>query len=111
MLTQTSVQAAQVETYSNLNTFVGGSEHEHKDVYGWFVEMDEEALQDRFQAVEDASENCKAIANPDLQESLTFAAAPTEQDQVKRSVELDSEVEWAKAADTVDDVLGEIPFF
>lgn len=105
-LTQTSVQAAQVlETPpSTESSDVEGSEQ--GDTYGWFVEMDEEHVQQRFLAVEAATESCKAIANPP-DANLTFRTA-TVANQV--TVELDSEVEWAKAADTVDDVLGELFF-
>lgn len=105
-LTQTSVQAAQVlETPLNTESSdVEGTEQ--GDTYGWFVEMDEEHVQQRFSAVEAATESCKAIASPPDAE-LTFRTA-TVANQV--TVELDSEVEWAKAADTVDDVLGELFF-
>ena len=104
-LTQTSVEAPQVlETPSLIH--VEGNEHEHKlkDGYGWFVEMDEEKVRERLQAVAAASENCRAIASPE-DAALTFAASGP-----KKAVHLDSEVEWAKAADTVDDVLGGILF-
>lgn len=107
-LTQTSVQAAQVVETLPKNT--GFSENvqgnEQGDTYGWFVEMDEEHVQQRFSAVEAATESCKAIASPP-DANLTFRTA-TIANQV--TVELDSEVEWAKAADTVDDVLGELFF-
>jgi len=96
------VQAAQVLETPTL-TSVEGSEHHddhEKEAYGWFVDMDEEDVQRRFLAVAAATENCRAIADPP-QAGLTFAASGP-----KKTVKLDSEVEWAKAADTVDDVLG-----
>lgn len=105
-LTQTSVQAAQVlETLNTDPSDVEGNEH--GDTYGWFVEMDEEHVHQRLSAVAAATESCKAIAASTQDANLTFRTAPVENSV---TVELDSEVEWAKAADTVDDVLGEIFF-
>ena len=110
-LTRTSMEAPQVFETPHL-IHVAGKEHEHKlrdgygsgSGYGWFVEMDEEKVRERLQAVAAASENCRAIASPE-DAALTFAASGP-----KKAVHLDSEVEWAKAADTVDDVLGGILF-
>jgi len=104
-LTRTSVQAAQVietPTYPNVE---GSEHHDEKDAYGWFVDLDEEVVHDRFLAVAAATENSRAIACPPYTD-LTFAATTGS----KKTVELDSEVEWAKAADTVDDVLGAVFF-
>lgn len=101
-LTQTSAQAAQVLEIPTLPN-IEGTEHYEKEAYGWFVEMDDEEAQQRFLAVATATENCRAIADP--LPSLTFAASGP-----KKTVKLDSEVEWAKAADTVDDVLGAVFF-
>ncbi len=113
-LTQTSVEAPQEVFETPHLSHVAGKEHEHKlrdgsgsgsgSGYGWFVEMDEEKVRERLQAVAAASENCRAIASPE-DAALTFAASGP-----KKAVHLDSEVEWAKAADTVDDVLGGILF-
>jgi hypothetical protein len=59
--------------------------------YGWFVEMDDE---------------CTGLSvnayNNQSQKNLAFLA-PT----APNGVDNDAEVEWAKAADTVDDVLGD----
>ena len=104
-LTRTSVQAAQVfetPTYTNVE---GLEHHDERDAYGWFVDLDEEVVHDRFLAVAAATENSRAIACPPYTD-LTFAATTGP----KKTVELDSEVEWAKAADTVDDVLGAVFF-
>jgi len=100
------VQAAQVlETQKLIH--VEGKTHANatnKNGYGFFVEMDEEDVNKRLQDVAAASESCRAIATPE-DSSLTFSARCP-----KKAVALDSEVEWAKAADTVDDVLGGILF-
>ena len=101
------MQAAQVfetPTYPN----VEGSGHHYQnemDAYGWFVDLDKKVVHDRFLAVAAATENSRAIACPPYTD-LTFAATTGS----KKTVELDSEVEWAKAADTVDDVLGAVFF-
>lgn len=81
-------------------------EQEEKVEYGWFVEMDEDSLHQRFDAVDDAAKNCRAMAC-EAPADLTFAPNLTPK---KPKIELDSEVVWAKAADTVDDVLGAILF-
>jgi hypothetical protein len=66
------------------------TENEEKETYGWFVEMDSEAP--------------KAVVDPydESKNRLAFSAvtAPCAGNH-------DDEVEWAKAADTVDDVLGD----
>lgn len=59
--------------------------------YGWFVEMDDECTGLSVNAYHNAS-----------QKNLAFLA-PT----APKGVDQDAEVEWAKAADTVDDVLGD----
>ena len=103
-LTQTAVHAAQV-LETPLNSNVEG-EQEERDEYGWFVEMDEDSLHQRFDAVDDAAKNCRAMAS-EAPADLTFVPTLTPK---KPKIELDSEVEWAKAADTVDDVLGAVFF-
>lgn len=99
-LTQTSVQAAQgTETNLSSNTEGEGSEQRNKDTYGWFVDMDLEEDSDRADVISAAQESCRAS----VCEELSFKAftAP------KKTSLLDEELEWAKAADTVDDVLGD----
>jgi len=104
-LTQTAVQAAQVlETQKLIHVEGTHANETNKNGYGFFVEMDEEDVNKRLQDVAAASESCRAIATPE-DSSLTFSARCP-----KKAVALDSEVEWAKAADTVDDVLGGILF-
>ncbi len=94
-LTQTSVRAAQVnETLSSSNI-----EGESKDTYGWFVDTDLEEDSCRADAITAAQATCRASMDEDL--SFKAFTAP------KKTSELDDEVEWAKAADTVDDVLGD----
>jgi len=65
-----------------------------KESYGWFVEMDDD---------DDATmPPPKALPCSVSTEDLAFVAATA-----PKRVNYDAEVEWAKAADTVDDVLGD----
>lgn len=98
-LTQTSVHAAQVIENPSIS-HIEGDQHDHKDTYGWFVDIELDDLSERADVVSAAQESCLALGSAD---DLSFRAftAP------KKTVELDEEVEWAKAADTVDDVLGD----
>lgn len=69
-----------------------------KESYGWFVDLDasDEDDQDRC----DASDPYARSSSSDL--AFTAPTAP------KRMSNYEAEVEWAKAADTVDDVLGDL---
>lgn len=101
-LTRTSMPAAQVnETTPTQSNNTEGEKHVPKDSYGWFVDMDD-TVDDNLDSAEEARRKCRAdtIAKDDL--SFAAAIAP------KRQSELEDEVEWAKAADTVDDVLGDL---
>eukprot|EP00554_Chaetoceros_debilis_P000287 CAMPEP_0194086162 /NCGR_PEP_ID=MMETSP0149-20130528/20244_1 /TAXON_ID=122233 /ORGANISM="Chaetoceros debilis, Strain MM31A-1" /LENGTH=388 /DNA_ID=CAMNT_0038769197 /DNA_START=64 /DNA_END=1230 /DNA_ORIENTATION=+ len=119
ILTQTSVHAAQVlETpKSSVSTNTGGflfnlDGNKQKDSYGWFVDMDEERVHDRLEEVAAASESCRAkttVSGDDELPGLTFSSKTTHttgETKEDTDMHLDSEVQWAKAADTVDDVLG-----
>lgn len=68
-----------------------------KDSYGWFVETDSE-IKSSF-AHEDSA---YGALSPSPANDLAFGA-----NTARKESELDAEVEWAKAADTVDDVLGD----
>jgi hypothetical protein len=73
------------------------TEKSQKESYGWFVEMDEEE--------ENVHVPTSTTTAPYVSTSvgeLTFKA-PT----ASKASNHDAEVEWAKAADTVDDVLGD----
>ena len=75
---------------SDLQSFT--TEKPQKESYGWFVEMDEEEtplVKDPYATTTKSAE-------------LAFQA-PT----APKATNDDAEVEWAKAADTVDDVLGD----
>lgn len=113
-LTQTAVRAAQVlETtpnskstssstaLSDVTSHIEGGKHDNKDTYGWFVDMDLEEDGDRADVISAAQEKYRAGEDGDL--SFKAFTAP------KKTSELDEEVEWAQAADTVDDVL--VDFF
>lgn len=67
--------------------------HDSKESYGWFVNTDD--CETNFRPVD-------ASSNKERYSDLAFSAitAPKRQNH-------DAEVEWAKAADTVDDVLGD----
>lgn len=68
------------------------SETEDKECYGWFVEM------------EDGVPTVRDAADPYYPKMSDLAfKAPT----APNAINHDEEVEWAKAADTVDDVLGD----
>lgn len=67
------------------------AENSEKESYGWFVEMDEEYAHETA-PVNELSQN----------NDLAFKA-PT----APKADNYDAELEWAKAADTVDDVLGD----
>jgi hypothetical protein len=71
------------------------AEKSQKESYGWFVEMDEED--------EDVPTSTTIEPNVSCMVELAFKA-PTSPKAAKNH---DAEVEWAKAADTVDDVLGD----
>ncbi len=95
-LTQTSVQA--VQGPGTPSSHIEGSV-KTKDTYGWFVDMDLDEDSERADVISAAQESCKASIGDDL--SFKAFTAP------KKPTQLDEEVEWAKAADTVDDVLGD----
>jgi len=88
-VTQTMVTSAQD---------VGRKKRPLKDCYGWFVETDgDEQLRHRAEAIAGAS--VKTWTSPD---DLSFSAITAPKSGVD-----DDDLEWAKAADTVDDVLGD----
>lgn len=95
-LTQTSVQA--VPGPGTPSSHIAGSA-KTRDTYGWFVDMDLDEDSERADVISAAQESCKASHGDDL--SFKAFTAP------KKPTQLDEEVEWAKAADTVDDVLGD----
>jgi hypothetical protein len=71
------------------------TEKSQKECYGWFVEMEQE----------DENVPTSTTTAPYVSTSVVELAfkAPT----ALKASHLDAEVEWAKAADTVDDVLGD----
>ena len=86
-LTQTQVQAV---TKSETISHVEGSTQGAKDGYGWFVETEDDDVSSPIDLLKEAR---KDIA-------FSVAAAP-------KSHNHDAEIEWARAADTVDDVLAD----
>lgn len=67
------------------------AENSDKDSYGWFVEMDGEYNHETTPAPESVNTNDLAFKAPTAPKASNY----------------DAELEWAKAADTVDDVLGD----
>ena len=92
-LTQTSMQAAQVFE----NPILIEGESKEKDCYGWFVEMEP-----------DDSKGGERSTSTDVykKSDLSFSAMTAP----KKDVQHDADAQWAKAADTVDDVIGDCGF-
>lgn len=90
-LTQTSDQPV-----SDLET--PSSNEPTKESYGWFVELDDGDEDDDIRHV---ASDPYSRTNSSLDLAFSAPTAP------KRLSQIDAEVEWAKAADTVDDVLGD----
>lgn len=67
------------------------TENEDKDTYGWFIEMDDQEKNERDPYRESVHSSYLAYTTQTAPEAANF----------------DAEVEWAKAADTVDSVLGD----
>mmetsp|Transcript_5197 Transcript_5197/g.10690 ORF Transcript_5197/g.10690 Transcript_5197/m.10690 type:complete len:259 (-) Transcript_5197:374-1150(-) len=86
-----SVSSCNTLTRTNSDLPSSIAENEEKDTYGWFVEMD-----DNEQEIVDPYNRCKSSSD------LAFLA-PTAPEAGNH----DAEVQWAKAADTVDSVLGD----
>jgi hypothetical protein len=82
-------------TRATLVRHVTTPENEPKESFGWFVDLDDN---DDEQTVEATSSLPYTVSSDDL----AFQARPA-----PKRVNDDAEVEWAKAADTVDDVLGD----
>jgi hypothetical protein len=85
-------------TRRNSGQLLPESETDSKESYGWFVNVDDD---DESRAPLTATDSSYAYASSSSLGDLAFFSAP------KRANRHDAEVEWAKAADTVDDVLGD----
>ena len=83
-------------------TEADGSSSGKGDSFGWFLDLDTPT---------DASEEHITDAYADGNGSSSSSSSSSLAFQAPVSVaNHDAEVEWAKAADTVDDVLGDLPF-
>jgi len=91
-VSNSSCASALTRNISNLQLFT--TENTSKESYGWFVEMDEDKTSERVTA--------NPYESATKSNDLAFSA-PT----APNASNYDAEVEWAKAADTVDDVLGD----
>lgn len=91
-VSNSSCASALTRNISNLQLFT--TENTSKESYGWFVEMDEDKTSQRVTA--------NPYESATKSNDLAFSA-PT----APNASNYDAEVEWAKAADTVDDVLGD----
>ena len=90
----TDQQVSGSETSFNPSADASGD----KDSYGWFVALDSD----------DQQENDQDLPiDPYKRTSSSMDLAFTAPTAPKRISNLEAEVEWAKAADTVDDVLGD----
>ena len=87
------MQAAQVFE----NPILIEGESKEKDCYGWFVETDPDELN---------GEERPTTADVHKKSDLSFSAITAP----KKDVQHDVEAEWAKAADTIDDVIGDCVF-
>jgi len=104
-LTQTSVHANEDFVTPTLTqaqqarpNIVVGKKRSVKDCYGWFVETDQDdLLRNRAEAIAHAFNKSQTST-----EDLSFSAATS-----PKSLADNDELEWAKAADTIDDVLGD----
>jgi len=102
-LTQTAVHAVQVpeiptQVQNAQSNVVQGKKRNAKDCYGWFVETDQDdLLRNRAEAIADASDKARTSS-----EDLSFSSVTS-----PKSLADNDELEWAKAADTIDDVLGD----
>lgn len=116
-LTLTSVPAAQVtenptnimNVYTNItNTMLEAAtlddEHDNEE-YGFYVDLDNDSIHQRFESVTKATETCRRSLLG-LHDLAFSSSLHSKQEPV--SDELDSDIAWAKAADTVDDVLGDL---
>jgi hypothetical protein len=78
---------------------------EENEEYGFYVDLDNDSIHQRLESVTKATETCRrsllGLHDLAFSSSLLSKAEPL-------SEELDSDIAWAKAADTVDDVLGDL---
>ncbi|KAI2509549.1 hypothetical protein MHU86_4810 [Fragilaria crotonensis] len=86
-------------TRRNTGQLLPDSETDPKESYGWFVNFDDD--DSHFPPLSRAT--AIPFSSPSSLNDLTFSAVTAP----KGSSHHDAEVEWAKAADTVDDVLGD----
>lgn len=115
-LTLTSVPAAQVTENQNHNSTLTSTHNiymleaasfanDEKDEYGFYVDLDNDSIHQRLESVTKATETCRrsleGVRDLAFSSSLLAKGEPV-------SDELDSDTAWAKAADTVDDVLGDL---
>ena len=83
-------------TRRNSGQLLPESETDSKESYGWFVNVDDDAESRAPSPATDSS-----YASSSSLGDLAFFSAP------KRANRHEAKVEWAKAAGTVDDVLGD----
>jgi len=87
-------QVSESETFNSISADDVAS---GKDTYGWFVDLD---------SVEEDSDHSDSV-DPYQRNTSSLDLAFTAPTAPKRISNVEAEVEWAKAADTVDDVLGD----
>jgi len=102
-LTRTSDQPeSDAETSPNTSACTNNDyDDETKESYGWFVQLDDDEDDETSNDQDSSAKDPYARTSSSTDLAFTAPTAP------KRASNYDAEVEWAKAADTVDDVLGD----
>lgn len=99
-----SSKCCSVENISMLEAAAGPTDEENEE-YGFYVDLDNDSIHERLESVTKATETCRrsllGLHDLAFSSSLLPKGEPL-------SEELDSDIAWAKAADTVDDVLGDL---
>lgn len=97
-------QHCSMDTISSMLEETAPTDEENEE-YGFYVDLDNDSIHQRLESVTKATETCRrsllGLHDLAFSSSLLSKAEPL-------SEELDSDIAWAKAADTVDDVLGDL---
>lgn len=97
-------QHCSMDTISSMLEEAAPTDEENEE-YGFYVDLDNDSIHQRFESVTKATETCRRSLLG-LHDLAFSSSLHSKQEPV--SDELDSDIAWAKAADTVDDVLGDL---